>query len=315
MHGASATQQIVIDVYGSNDTPVITSSAQTGAITEAAGVTGSTALDTASGAVTFTDVDLTDTHTVTVTGVAATGVTSGLADNITVLGWLSLGTLSDATNGATGSDAWTFSAQDKSFDYLAAGETVTLNYAVQVADNQGGTTSQNVAVTITGSNDVPTITAGAGDSAGADLTEGNSGLTASGTLTVTDVDVTDAVTASVIGAVASGPDVGSLTTNDLMSYFSITPADPNAVIDATHTTGQLTWNFNSDPQAFDFLAAGEVLTLTYTVQPSDGHTQTDTGNGVVTINITGTNDAPESQHELYSTVHRQRQLRKPGGSG
>ena len=33
----------------------------------------------------------------------------------------------------------------------------------------------------------------------------------------------------------------------------------------------LNWSFNSAPQAFDFLAAGESLTLTYTVKAADGH--------------------------------------------
>ena len=49
-----------------------------------------------------------------------------------------------STNGATGTQAWSFSAQDKSFDYLAAGESVTLTYTVQVADTHGGSTTQDV---------------------------------------------------------------------------------------------------------------------------------------------------------------------------
>ncbi len=74
-----------------------------------------------------------------------------------MLGWLSLGALTDTTGtGTGGSDAWNFSAQDKNFDYLAAGQTVTLTYAVQVADGHGGSTSQNVVVTVTGTNDAPT---------------------------------------------------------------------------------------------------------------------------------------------------------------
>ena len=195
-NSGTTTQTVTVTITGTNDTPVITSSAQTGAITEADGVTGSTVLDTASGAVTFTDVDLSDTHAVTITGVAATGVTSGLADNITVLGWLSLGTLSDATNGATGSDAWTFSAQDKSFDYLAADETVTLTYTVQVADGHGGTASQNVAVTVTGTNDAPTITSGDATATGS-VTEDQWPLVTQH-LSASDVDHGDTLTWSLV---------------------------------------------------------------------------------------------------------------------
>ncbi len=105
---------------------------------------------------TFTDVDLSDHHTVTVTGVVASGITSGLPTNATLLHWLSLGTLTDTTGtGLGGSDAWTFSAQDKSFDYLAAGETLTLTYTVQVDDGHGGVVTQPVTITVTGTNDSP----------------------------------------------------------------------------------------------------------------------------------------------------------------
>ena len=155
----SASQLVTVTINGTNDEPVITSSIESGSpITERAG-TGLATADTALGAVFFTDADLSDTHTVTVTGVAASGVTSGLPANSTLLGWLTLGAVTDSTNGATGGAAWTFSAQDQSFDYLAAGQSVTLTYTVQVADgHSGGTASQNVTVTINGTDDAPTVT-------------------------------------------------------------------------------------------------------------------------------------------------------------
>src|SRR5262249_34646868 len=131
-HGGVVTQNVVITVTGTNDTPVITSSAQTGSIDEIADTRNSTTADTASGTVTFTDVDLSDTHNVTITQVKTTGTTSGLPTNSTVLSWLSLGTLTDSTNGATGSRNWSFSAQDKNFDYLAAGEQLVMTYTIQV---------------------------------------------------------------------------------------------------------------------------------------------------------------------------------------
>ncbi|MFX6186342.1 VCBS domain-containing protein, partial [Acinetobacter baumannii] len=74
------------------------------------------------------------------------------------LSWMSLGTLKDSTGGVTGTDVWTFSAADKSFDYLAAGEKLTLTYLIQVDDHHGGVVTQPVTITITGTNDVPTFT-------------------------------------------------------------------------------------------------------------------------------------------------------------
>ena len=35
--------------------------------------------------------------------------------------------------------------------------------------------------------------------------------------------------------------------------------DTGNVIDNAHTDGTIHWNFNSAPQAFDFLATGETL--------------------------------------------------------
>ena len=86
-------------------------------------------------------------------------MTTGLADHDTQLGWLTLGTLTDSTDGVTGSESWTFSAPDHYFDYLADGETVTLTYTVQVDDHHGGVTTQDVAVTVTGTNDAPDVSA------------------------------------------------------------------------------------------------------------------------------------------------------------
>jgi VCBS repeat-containing protein len=77
-----------------------------------------------------------------------------LANNNTVLGWLTLGTLTDTTGlGTGGSDTWTFSAQDKNFDYLDASQTVTLTYTVQVDDSHLGIVTQPVKIVITGSSE------------------------------------------------------------------------------------------------------------------------------------------------------------------
>jgi fibronectin-binding autotransporter adhesin len=151
------TKNVAFVIHGANDAPEITSSAQTGSITEIPGVLDSTSLDTARGAVKFTDADLSDTHMVMVTGVTESGATSGLPGGSTLTSWLSLGALTDSVNGVMGSDAWSFSAQDKNFDYLRDGQKVTLDYMIKVADHHGGSTTQHVDITIAGTNDDPTI--------------------------------------------------------------------------------------------------------------------------------------------------------------
>ncbi|WP_316197974.1 VCBS domain-containing protein [Bradyrhizobium sp. SZCCHNS2002] len=137
--------------------PVITSDAQLGSITERACTTGSDLPDTASGVITFTDADVSDTHVAKVTGISVSGDKSGLPDQLALTSWLSLGTLIDSKDGAPGSQAWSFSAQDKAFDYLSAGQSVTLTYTVEIADGHGGVVDTPVTITITGSEDAPQL--------------------------------------------------------------------------------------------------------------------------------------------------------------
>jgi VCBS repeat-containing protein len=288
-HGGTVTQDVTVTINGINDTPLITSDAQTGAIAERADTRNSSTPDTASGTVTFTDVDLIDTHSVTITGVSAGGTTSGLADHDTLLGWLSLGALSDSTGGDTGSRSWSFSAQDHYFDYLADDEQLTLTYTIQVDDHHGGVVTQDVVITVTGTNDAPVITSD--DQTGAiteraDTRNSSTPDKASGTVTFTDVDLSDTHSVTITGVSASGTTSGLADHDTLLGWLSL-----GALTDSTGgDTGSGTWSFSAADRNFDYLAAGEQLTLTYTIQVDDHH------GGVVTqdvvITITGTNDAP-----------------------
>ncbi|MGD5476687.1 VCBS domain-containing protein, partial [Xanthomonas citri pv. citri] len=98
----------------------------------------------------------------------------------------------------------------------------------------------------------------------------------------------DHVTVSLDGHLKTDG-VGGLTETNLLSYFTVSSGD---ILNGTANHAQFDWEFNSGSQAFDFLAAGQTLTLQYTIVPSDGHAATGTGNGVVTITIAGSNDAP-----------------------
>jgi VCBS repeat-containing protein len=154
--GGTVTQDVTVTITGTNDVPTITSDAQAAEIEETANGHNSTVPHTASGAVIFTDLDLIDSHAVTITGVSIDGATAGLADYATVRGWLSLDTFVDSTNGVPGSQAWSFSAEDLNFDYLAYGQSVTLTYTIEVDDHHnGGVVSQDVVITIEGNDEPP----------------------------------------------------------------------------------------------------------------------------------------------------------------
>ena len=90
-----------------------------------------------------------------------------------------------------------------------------------------------------------------------------------------------------------GHDTAAEGSLQLTRYPLTVTESPTTALTADPTeTHNLTWNFNSGAEAFNFLAPGETLSLHYTIQPDDGHAPTGTGDGVVTINIAGTNDAP-----------------------
>ncbi|KRR12640.1 VCBS domain-containing protein, partial [Bradyrhizobium valentinum] len=285
-HGGIITKPLTVTVTGTNDTADITSSPQTAAIAEIADASGSAAPDNADGAITFADVDWTDTHAVTITKVIASGIQTGLADYNTQFGWLSLGTLTDSTNGVTGSQSWSFSAPDSYFDYLAASETVTLTYTVEVDDHHGGITWQDVVVTVNGSNDAPEIA----DIAQRSLTEqtDTTALTTTIPVTFTDRDLSDTGhTAAITGVLASGTTTG-LSLNAAALIALVTPGSVTKA--AGSSSGSANLSFSASSTAFDYLAKGEVLTLTYTVAISDGDGGVTPKSFVVTV--TGTDDAP-----------------------
>ncbi|WP_404307435.1 LamG-like jellyroll fold domain-containing protein [Neorhodopirellula lusitana] len=282
---ASATQDVTVTIAGTNDAPTISIDTSDSAA-DAFTVDGSS-LST-SGTLTVADIDLTDTSNSTITGVVATGVTTGMgSDNDDLLAMLNSTINVLNSTEQTGSFTWDFDSGSETFNHLGSGEQLTLTYTIQVTDSQGATDTQNVTITITGPNNAPSITVETGNSESATLNETDTAVTSSGTLTITDPNLTDTVSATPTSVVASGTTSGLGSDNaDLLAMFSST----NTVISDSETSGTLTWDFDSDAESFDYLADGESLTLTYTITATDSQGITDTHDVVITIN--GTNDAP-----------------------
>ncbi len=305
-HTASTptTETITFTITGTNDVPVLAADASgPNAITELATKTGdSTDLDKLSGKLSFTDVDLTDTHqasaaldfsSVTWTGAAipqamltalGTAMTAAIATG--VVNGTSNVTDPDSTNTGSGSLDWKFALPDNVFDFLAVDETLTATYNVKVTDSQGATSTRPVTITITGTNDAPVINT----VAETDLNEqtDTSALTTTIPVTFTDVDLDNVGhTAAITNVVASGVTSG-LALNTAALELLITPA---AVVKASgSSSGSVNLGFSAASTAFDYLAVGEKLTLTYTVAIND-HAGGVTPQTFVVV-ITGTNDAP-----------------------
>ncbi len=113
----------------------------------------------------------------------------------------------------TGTITWAFNSASEAFNYLAAGETLTLTYTITATDSQSATDAQQVTITITGTNDAPNISVVGSDSAAETLSVTGSTLTTGGSLSVADIDRTDVVTAAVTGFAKAGNLTG-LTLND-----------------------------------------------------------------------------------------------------
>ena len=187
----------------------------------------------------------------------------------------------DAGNTNNGTINWDYTITEGELDFLAAGETVTVVYTITVDDANGGTDTQDVTVTITGSNDAPVIAIV--DVAGS-ITEGST-LNDSGSISFTDLDLTDTPTASeVTKSVTTALTLTAAQQAAIENAFSISP-------DAGNTNnGTINWDYTITEGELDFLAAGETVTVVYTITVNDANGGTDTQD--VTVTITGSNDAP-----------------------
>ena len=106
--------------------------------------------------------------------------------NTTSLGTFSLDPVSEAANAATGSVGWSYALNNAAAQYLAAGQSVTETYTVTVNDGHGSTPKRQRSSP--SPSPAPTMRSAHSTAPPAALNETNAGLTAVGTLTVTDAD-------------------------------------------------------------------------------------------------------------------------------
>jgi VCBS repeat-containing protein len=288
-HGGSAIQTVKVTVTGTDDKPVIAMTT-VATVTEQPNHTLSLTPDTVHIALNFTDDDLTNTgHTATVLSASATGNTSGiLPDGLgtaELMSFFHVDNVVKTSGSSAGVINTTFSGPDLAFDYLAAGEHLNITYVVQLDDHAGGVSTQNVQVTVVGTNDAPIYLSGP-ESAHLveDQNVNSSGnLAAHGDLFFTDIDLSDThAVSTTVSAARSGGGAIPLTNAQLLALFSTSLEDSTG-----HVLGEVDWNFAMQNSASSFLAGGETLTLTYHVSVTDPSGGTDTQD--VTVTILGTN--------------------------
>jgi len=108
-----------------------------------------------------------------------------------------------------------------------------------------------------------------------------------GTLTVSDIDVGDTLTASVTGPAVITYN-GSTTLPSGLNFDAL--INPKAVtFDSVKSDGKadvMHWSYNPDNPDLDFLEPGDTLTITFHAQVNDGHATA--GNQALTITLKGT---------------------------
>lgn len=302
-NGGTTTQVVTITVEGENDAPVFTLvTAAPTQITEIVdgGKGEGTATLTTTGFVDFSDLDLSDGHTLVASAPSAgIGSITNIANNSGTPN-------SDHDNGSNIQlNTYTYSVDDADIEYLAEGEVLTQTVTFTVTDDAGATDTAVATITIVGLNDQPDVNAGgSGDSDAVTLIENAANpLTATDTLSVEDLDDTDTVTAAVS---ASSVNAGSTyLTNGGTKVFNpagLLTITAGPVAADKGTTGNLTWTFDAGGETFEELAEDETLIFDYTIKVTDdsgvGASNTDTH--VVTVTIKGTNDAPVFDVDLVA---------------
>ncbi len=234
-NGATVTQIITIDVTGTNDAPIVSAPLLASGTEDGANVV----VNLLTGA---SDVD--------------TGAVLSIANVSALPAGVTL-------NGST----LTVNPADASFQSLAAGASKDIVVTYNVVDDKGAVVAQTATITITGTNDAPTVSGAIVATAAEDSTSFNVNLLTN----ASDVDS---------GAVLSVTDVSTLPAGVTRSGNTLTvnPADAS----------------------FQSLNVGEsqVLTITYNVTDDNGATVAQTA----TITITGTNDAPTVSSAIVATA-------------
>jgi len=256
-YGAQSSSTVTVTVTGTNDAPVAT--ADTATTSENAAVTV---------AVLANDHDVDDGAVLTVTAASAP------------LGQGSASVVGNQVKFDPGSD----------FDHLAVGESQVVNVSYTISDEHGATSTATIAVTVTGTNDAPTIVAGGTTASGAvtELPDGDPQENvavhhADGSIAFTDPDTSDTHTATATPAGAG--------------YYGSFTLDP-----VNDGSGTVAWHFSVSDADINGLAAGQVVTQTYGIDVSDGHGGTAHQDVTVTITGAADNAPPVANDDSYAAT-------------
>ena len=301
--GNKITETITVTIKGSNDAPEIAVSQPSGAL---------------AGTVTITDVDTTDTHDVTFTGLY--GSEEGAGAEGGGLLKVDLETLKDTPDGTKTLDVFnaagekigeltlTYSkgggAEDQlkyefkpAPDYvngLEVGKPEDISFGITVSDNNGGTvTTGDLQFTVTNENDAPVIMEATDPSA--------AGNNNSGKLKFSDADELDtqhSVTFTGLqdagGNALAVESVEGLTEDKVVDVYK--DGLQIGTLTLRYEDGELTYTLSTE-NFENNLPVGD-STIDFTITVSDKSGDTDTTDGNLQFTVTNDNDAPVIDEDL-----------------
>jgi VCBS repeat-containing protein len=240
------TRTVVVTVNGTNDGPVAVGSSFT--VAEDAAVVN--------GAVSATDVDTGAVLSYALTGAAP----AGLAFN---------------SNGT-----YSFNPAHAAYQSLRVGQSTVLTIPFTATDAQGASSTANLVITVTGTNDAPVAVADVVTAVEAGgVANGTAGSNPSGNVLTNDTDVDSGDTRTV--SAVSGSAAGTVGGSTAGSYGSLT-------LNADGSYSYAVNNGLAAVQALRTTANTLTDTFTYTVRDANGATSSTT----LTVTIQGANDAP-----------------------
>lgn len=255
--GNSITEDFNVTITGTNQNPTIASNTVSGN----------------KGTLTFSDIDANDTHTVTFNGLkdadgnnltVNTGSAPQSVDVYDAAGNL-IGSMSFTYAQGTGNQGnqltYTFTPNGGYTDSLNRGQSVELDFTVQVSDgHEGGVAStEEETFTVTGTNEAPTL--------------GTPSSANEGRVAVSDAENNSVtLTLTLAGAAIILQDGGTGTLGD---------------VTFTYENGMLSYVVSAERT--DAMAPGTEASLAFTVTLDDGHGEVDT---TLTLPVTSTNENP-----------------------
>ncbi|MFM9938440.1 MAG: VCBS domain-containing protein [Hyphomicrobiaceae bacterium] len=270
-NGMSATETVTVTITGTNDGPQLSSASSIGQVVE-------DTMAFASGTLNYLDGDGRGEPVVTVEPRAISWTAGALDPEHEAAIIAAFQVHPYLGSEVSGHITWQYQQHPGTLDFLAQGEQIVAVFGITATDSAGATTTQDVTITITGTNDMPMITSGVQSGE----TEEDSGAALTGEITYTEFDVNDTVSAF--------PMMGMATWSGGYIDPGMAMALASALQIAAPMNGTIAWTYAPAEGALDFLAAGETLTVMQNVQIMDGH------GGMmmqpITVTVQGTNDGP-----------------------